>query len=978
MNFSALSELSRRLVLILAVSSPCIAAGQTISLFPLANSSDPAGITAGPDGNLWFTETRANRIGRITPEGVIAEFATPTIPSGPVGITSGPDGALWFAEEAGNSIGRITTNGSITEFPMPTPTTRGGPTWIVVGPDGNLWFTEQLKDKIGRITLAGIVTEFDLPLNTGPQGITSGPDGNLWFVGYNGSIGRITTSGTLSWFAVPTLGAYPFDITSGPDGALWFTEPGTDKVGRITTQGVVTEFHVSRPPNASSSVPAGITAGPGNRLWFGESFGNSIGSMTTTGAVTHYPLPPALQVGGGYGITVGPDGNLWFTDSYYDLIGRLALPLLTALSPAEVWVGLRDGEDAGMRFDLKAEVLKNGSLIGSGELDGVSGGGIGFNRAILDRIPLTLSAPTVFLLDDTLSIRLSVRAGATGHRSGTARLWLNDSAADSRFGATIEGTDTDFHLLDGFFLGTSPGPGPKRTIDVFVDRAAGGNPFKPFGTWSKTLGGPSRNPTDLKYLVEDLGRVPDPLYVTEGFAVTCINDAGQTAGWAKGPALSYHAYLVQGADRRDLGTLASFPSAISQGYAINNHGNVVGTSQTDSVVYHPFLYRDGTMIDVGVLSESGQQAWAFGINDHDQVVGQSWNGAGYRAFLYDRGMLQDLGLLPGGVHSGARAINNRGDVVGNSGTFSSGSFGDHAFLWRGGTMIDLGTLPSGFRSSLALAINDLGEIVGSSATNQTDFRAVLWTPAREIMDLGTLGGRVSIANSINNRSQIVGAAEVSTDHFHAFFYQQGLMTDLNDALPPDSPWELTDAVGINGVDQIVGHGFFNGELHSYLATPAAAIDARLWVGLKNSDDVGMQFDLKAEALKNGSVIGSGEVDGVSGGGSGFDHAILDEVRLTFPEPVVFLPGDVLSIRLSVRAGAAGHRSGTARLWFNDPAADSRFDATIDGMAMELYPVDGFVLGTSPGPGPKRTIDVFVDRAAGGNPFKPLGTWSRTF
>jgi hypothetical protein len=159
---------------------------------------------------------------------------------------------------------------------------------------------------------------------------------------------------------------------------------------------------------------------------------------------------------------------------------------LTALSPARIWVGLKNSDDVGTRFDLKAEVLKNGSVIGSGEVDGVAGGSSGFNRAILDQIPLTLFAPTVLSPGDTLSIRLSVRAGATGHRSGTARLWLNDPAADSRFHATVDGAVVGFHLLDGFALGTIPGQGPKQTIDVFVDRA-GGNPFKPLGTWSKTF-----------------------------------------------------------------------------------------------------------------------------------------------------------------------------------------------------------------------------------------------------------------------------------------------------------------------------------------------------------------------------------------------------------------------------------------------------------------------------------------------------------
>jgi len=121
-----------------------------ITEFPLPTaSSNPAGITAGPDGNLWFTEFNGNRIGRITPGGVITEFPLPTAGSAPQGITAGPDGNLWFTELIGK-IGRITPGGVITEFPLPTASSQ--PWEITAGPDGNLWFTEQGGNRIGRIT----------------------------------------------------------------------------------------------------------------------------------------------------------------------------------------------------------------------------------------------------------------------------------------------------------------------------------------------------------------------------------------------------------------------------------------------------------------------------------------------------------------------------------------------------------------------------------------------------------------------------------------------------------------------------------------------------------------------------------------------------------------------------------------------------------------------------------------------------------
>jgi len=161
--------------------------------------------------------------------------------------------------------------------------------------------------------------------------------------------------------------------------------------------------------------------------------------------------------------------------------------VMTALGPAQIWVGLKSSDDVGTRFDLLAEVSKNNDLIGSGQVNNVPGGSSGFNSARLDVVNLALTNSPGFGPGDTISIRLSVRIAATGHRSGTARLWFNDFAANSRFAATIGGQENDYFLRNGFTLSTTAGFGPKNTIDVLVDRAVGGNPFKAFGTWSMTF-----------------------------------------------------------------------------------------------------------------------------------------------------------------------------------------------------------------------------------------------------------------------------------------------------------------------------------------------------------------------------------------------------------------------------------------------------------------------------------------------------------
>ena len=57
-----------------------------------------------------------NSIGRITTAGVVTNY-TGTGISGPAGIAAGPDGALWFTNYSNNSIGRITTAGVVTNYP---------------------------------------------------------------------------------------------------------------------------------------------------------------------------------------------------------------------------------------------------------------------------------------------------------------------------------------------------------------------------------------------------------------------------------------------------------------------------------------------------------------------------------------------------------------------------------------------------------------------------------------------------------------------------------------------------------------------------------------------------------------------------------------------------------------------------------------------------------------------------------------------
>jgi streptogramin lyase len=163
------------------------------------------------------------------------------------------------------------------------------------------------------------ITEYALPTaNSGTYGIAAGPDSALWFTeDLRNKIGRITTAGVITEYPVPTYNSGPYAIAAGPDNALWFTEYNGNKIGRITTAGVITEYAV---PTAYSLAIA-IAAGPDNALWFLEYTAGKIGRITTAGVITEYAVPTANS--GLYGIAAGPDSALWFTESYNSKIGRI-------------------------------------------------------------------------------------------------------------------------------------------------------------------------------------------------------------------------------------------------------------------------------------------------------------------------------------------------------------------------------------------------------------------------------------------------------------------------------------------------------------------------------------------------------------------------------------------------------------------------------------------------------------------------------
>jgi probable HAF family extracellular repeat protein len=254
---------------------------------------------------------------------------------------------------------------------------------------------------------------------------------------------------------------------------------------------------------------------------------------------------------------------------------------------------------------------------------------------------------------------------------------------------------------------------------------------------------------------------------------------------------------------------------------ISDSGLISGLSQngmidplTGSPELEAVLWKDGRIIDLGTLG--GNESVAGGVNDRGQVVGCATNAVPdsfnfcvgvpqqSRAFLWQDGVMQDLGTL-GGPDAIADIVNARGQVAGYSFTDSvvnpaTGIPTEHPFLWEKGKMRDLGTIGG----TVVAAVNDInnqGQIVGDmTVAGDQSVHPFLWN-GRSLQDLGTLGGDFGFANAVNERSEVVGVATNQNNQAAlAFLWKNGAMTNLG-VVGEDV---CSTAMAINSKEQIVG------------------------------------------------------------------------------------------------------------------------------------------------------------------------------
>ena len=348
-----------------------------------------------------------------------------------------------------------------------------------------------------------------------------------------------------------------------------------------------------------------------------------------------------------------------------------------------------------------------------------------------------------------------------------------------------------------------------------------------------------------KYTIQDLSTLPG----MSSCAAISLSQSGLVTGWCSSGGSAFSGFIYSNGAMKNLGA-PPIPAAVLP-LAVNDSGVVVGDylqgDLTQGVLFvGPFVYQNGSIQN---LTNVSQAFVPFALSNSGQIAGTQLNNPSelFLSYFYGQAMqIQTPGGAPsplppvGATQAVALGMSANGKWVAGSSAARDGST-VLATLWQAGAGQALPLL-AGFNYAEAAAVNDSGVAAGAAYTINYHLdedpaataHAAIFS-STSVTDLGVLpGDRTSFAMGINNSGLVVGYSSMlapgdelqammyinpGLTGYHAFLYANGRMYSLGQLLANGAGWQLNVAMAINNAGQIVGSGFYQGQLHAYLLTP---------------------------------------------------------------------------------------------------------------------------------------------------------------
>lgn len=326
------------------------------------------------------------------------------------------------------------------------------------------------------------------------------------------------------------------------------------------------------------------------------------------------------------------------------------------------------------------------------------------------------------------------------------------------------------------------------------------------------------------YRVTDLGFLPSTGNAVTNTLAEAINDAGQITGMATAGSNGFAFLWDAGGGLRAVEALPLkvAPFYFERGLGINAHGQIAGNSTADGSA---FLWDpvqgvrsvDGGPFPPGGIFNPDAMVAANDINGAGTIVGRSWS---VSPVMWNPATGSQF-VLPRGAVGEATAINDAGQIVGYTSAMV------HGFVWQDG--VGAVAIPglAGTTSAVPTDVNMAGVVVGEAAMGTASL-AFIWDAVNGTRYLGDLqnAGAGSRALAINDRGFVVGTSASVSGPASGFVWHASIgMLDLNLAIDPSDPlsgrFRVFTAHDINNAGQIVVQGLVDGDgrQHSFLLTP---------------------------------------------------------------------------------------------------------------------------------------------------------------